>query len=286
MENAGRIEGCSVQAKFETQLGCVEVLQGSWQGPHDVESISPLHHLQLNLHDVPGGTKSCFVDHWSPNRFASMGNMFFLPADQRVRFISNCRQQQAIACEFTPGAIDEWLECRLPLPESRLEALLNLDNQRIKSLLFKVGEEIRTRGILSEYMTELLIAQLVVELVRHFHVLDDVKTGGGLSARRLRLIKERVADMTAAPTLVELAKMCNLSVRHLNRAFTHSMGISLGSYIADQRAQHAKQLIASGMSIKTVAYNMGYSSPANFSTSFSRMTGLTPTQFRQDTKKT
>ena len=281
MECTERIDGCTVAATCDTRLGKVEVLHGSWGSPHDLESMSHLHHLQLNLVKVPGGTKSCFVDRWSPNRFAAMGSLFFLPAEQRVRFKSNCRQQKAIACDFSPEAIEEWLECRLELPENKLEALLNLENKRIRNLLYQVGEEVSSRGILSEYMTELLISQVVVELVRHFQVLDNDKISGGLSAKRLRLIEERVADMSSAPSLIELAKLCNLSVRHLSRGFSQSKGISLGSYIADTRTKYAGRLLASGMSIKAVAYNMGYSSPSNFSAAFSKFVGQTPSEYRK-----
>jgi len=107
-----------------------------------------------------------------------------------------------------------------------------------------------------------------------------------LAPWRLRIIDDRLAACRAAPTLTELAGLCRLSVRQLTRGFRASRGCSIGEYVARSQLDHAKQLLATEESIKSIAYSMGFTSPSNFSTAFRRATGQTPRQFRQSELRT
>jgi AraC family transcriptional regulator len=102
-----------------------------------------------------------------------------------------------------------------------------------------------------------------------------------LAPWRLRIIDERLEALRVAPTLAELAGLCSLSVRQLTRGFRASRGCSIGEYVAQSQIDHAKRLLASEESVKTIAYSMGFASPSSFSYAFRRATGLTPRQFRQ-----
>jgi AraC family transcriptional regulator len=98
----------------------------------------------------------------------------------------------------------------------------------------------------------------------------------------LRLIDERLSEIGAAPSLGELAALCNLSVRQLTRGFQASRGCSIGIYMDHARAILAKRLLQSDHSIKEIAYSMGYNSPSSFSYAFRRSTGMTPSSFRNE----
>ena len=95
----------------------------------------------------------------------------------------------------------------------------------------------------------------------------------------MRLIDECLREMRAAPTLTELASLCQLSVRHLTRGFRTSRGCSIGDYLASNRINHAKALLASGQSVKEVAYTLGFSSPSSFCFAFRSATGVPPREF-------
>jgi AraC family transcriptional regulator len=130
-------------------------------------------------------------------------------------------------------------------------------------------------------MIELIAGQICIELVRHLLDIEELQSTGGLSRRSLRLIDERLAADGAPPNLSELASLCGLSVRHLTRAFRRSRQRSIGSYIADRRMQRARRLLAAGVSVKSIAYTMGFSSPAALSSAFRRTTGERPRDYRQ-----
>ena len=88
-------------------------------------------------------------------------------------------------------------------------------------------------------------------------------------------------EPTAAPTLNELARHCNLSVRQLTRGFKVSRGCSIGDYVEQRQMETAKRLLVDGESVKTIAFTLGYSSPSSFTYAFRRTVGISPSQFRQ-----
>ena len=271
----------TVEGQYTTGLAEVRVVKASWDRPIDTGGCSHLHHLELNLLPVPGGARACFPEFWGPDRFEPFGDLFFLPADQHIHFKSNCRQQNSVVCDFDRNALDQWFGRELEWNDNVLQNFLNIANPRIRALLFQVMEEIRNPGFGGDAMLELLVSQLAIELTRHIRGIDEVQVAGGLSPWRLRVIDQRLAQIGSQPSLEELADLCNLSVRQLTRSFRISRGRSVGSYIAEHRAEQARNLIATGMSIKSVAYTLGFSAPSNFTAAFVRATGETPRQYRQ-----
>jgi AraC family transcriptional regulator len=130
-------------------------------------------------------------------------------------------------------------------------------------------------------LAELVAAQIAVELFRYRGACTDRPGRGGLAAWRLQIIDERLAQRRAAPSLAELAGLCDLSVRHLARGFRASRGCSLGEYVAQSQIGHAKRLLATDESVKSIAYSLGFASPSGFCFAFRNATGQTPRQFRQ-----
>jgi AraC family transcriptional regulator len=126
-----------------------------------------------------------------------------------------------------------------------------------------------------------MAAQVAIELSRHLAQIEERRQRAGLSSWCLKRIDERLEDGSGPPTLAELAALCNMSVRHLTRAFRLSRGQSVGTYIAEQRIDHAKRLLALGQRVKSVAHAAGFTAASNFAAAFLRATGETPRQYRQ-----
>jgi AraC family transcriptional regulator len=270
-----------IEAEMPLGLGRVQLVRKSWNEPIDTFGIGSVHRLELALLSRPDSDRCCFPDDWGPHRFEPIGQMFLFPAQHLVHARSDCRQQNSIVCNFDPAAVAAWFDGDLKWTHGRLQGSLDIVSPNIRNLLFRIGEELRTPGFASETMIELMAGQVAIELSRHLSGIDPDRALGGLAAWRLRMIDERLSDSGASPpSLTELASLCNLSVRHLTRAFRISRGRSIGSYVAERRIDHAKRLLASGMSVKSVAYTTGFADPSNFATAFHRATGETPRQYR------
>lgn len=270
----------TIEAQAKISMGSVRVVRSFWNQSIDVCGAADVHHLQLALMRSEEA-RGCFVDRWGPMRFERIGDVFLLPAREALRAKSECRQQYSIMCTLLPEAVQAWLNDELQWTDSRLQATLAIPSPTIRAILLRMGEELRNPGFATDAMLEMLSGQIVIELSRFYMGIGQRRSTGGLSAWKLRLIDERLADAGAPPVLAELASLCGLSIRHLTRAFRASRGRSIGDYIADCRIDRAKQQLASGECVKSIAYSMGFASPSNFSAAFRRATGETPREYRE-----
>jgi AraC family transcriptional regulator len=278
MNHSGRLQ--KIEGKLSLGFGQAQVVHNFWDEPIDVSGRAQTHHIELSLLPSSVEARASFVDHWGPDRFEPIGEVFFLPADHLVHAKSNCRHQNSIICSLNPEAVNDWFDKQLAWTDLRLRTALNIPNGEIRRLLLRMGEEIRAPGFASEAMVELLAAQTIIELYRFVSGVEEGRISGGLSPWCLRLIDERLEDDYVPPSLKELAELCHLSVRHLTRAFRASRGRSIGSHIAERRLDHARRLLATGRSVKAVAYDTGFSAPSNFTAAFVKATGETPRQYR------
>ena len=79
----------------------------------------------------------------------------------------------------------------------------------------------------------------------------------------------------------ELAAMINVTPRTLNRRFQSCVAMRPIEYIQAVRIEQAKRLLESGeVTIKSLAYQVGYSDISSFTRLFKRATELTPKEYR------
>jgi AraC family transcriptional regulator len=266
-----------VEAEASFGFGHAEVIRRVWDEPIDVVGIPDEHRLEFAMLPRSGAARGYFPDRQAVH--ARFGEIFFFPAGQVVHAQSHCRHQYSVVCSFRPQAAQMWFQGGLRWTDARLQAGLNITNPSLRSLLCRLGEELRSPGFAGAALIELIAGQIGIELGRYLTGVEEPARIGGLSARNSRVIEERLRQDGAAPSLAELACLCGLSVRHLTRAFRASRRCSIGSYIVGYRMQRAKQLLASGLSVKWIAYTMGFNSPAAFSTAFRRATGERPRDY-------
>lgn len=77
-------------------------------------------------------------------------------------------------------------------------------------------------------------------------------------------------------TLDELAELVHASPRTIERAFINDTGTTFQDWRLQSRIAKAKQLLAEGIPINTVALRVGYSTPSAFGRAFKRHTGMPP----------
>jgi AraC family transcriptional regulator len=175
----------------------------------------------------------------------------------------------------------EWFDGELVWQGSLLEASLDIRDPHVRELMMRLGQELRQPGFASQTMVELIAAQLALELHRYRQRAGEARVRGGLAPWRLRLIDERLREEREMPTLAELAALCKLSVRQLTRGFQASRGLSIGQYVANSRLEHARRLLATEASVKSIAYSLGFASPSGFCCAFRRAMGETPGDYRR-----
>jgi AraC family transcriptional regulator len=240
------------------------------------------YRLDLCLTPRPRNARACYSDRWAPHRFERLGPVWLLPPGETLQACSDGnRRQRSLVCHVRSEQMRAWLQRDLEWTDRRLAAILDIPDANIRGLLLRLAEEVRHPGFASEMLVELICAQIAIELGRYCAAVIEGPMTGGLAPWRLRMIDERLREVQAAPTLAELAELCQLSVRQLTRGFRASRGCSIGDHVAHSRLEQAKQLLAGDQSVKAIAYSLGFSSPSSFSYAFRRLLGDTPRQFRQ-----
>jgi AraC-like DNA-binding protein len=100
--------------------------------------------------------------------------------------------------------------------------------------------------------------------------------------RHLLRAKDLVDARFAEPLLVaDLARAARLSPAHFSREFRAAFGESPHQYLLTRRLERAAYLLRNtDRTVTDVCFMVGLSSVGSFTTSFRRMFGMTPTQYR------
>jgi len=79
-----------------------------------------------------------------------------------------------------------------------------------------------------------------------------------------------------------MATVAGLSRAHFSRSFTRAFGESPGAYLMTRRLERAAALLRNtDHSVAGVCFEVGLTSVGSFTTSFKRIYGQTPTQYRE-----
>lgn len=124
------------------------------------------------------------------------------------------------------------------------------------------------------------------ELLLHhgFERIDDKK------AQTLEYIKTAVIDLIHHQDHFNLninwsdylSEKIGNDYQYLSSLFSSVAGITLEQYIIKQKIEKVKEyLIYKQLSVKEIAFKLGYSSVAHLSSQFKKVTGMTPSAFKQ-----
>ena len=87
-------------------------------------------------------------------------------------------------------------------------------------------------------------------------------------------------------TLADLANFCHCSESYLSRIFKRRTGVNINVYINKVRMELAKNsLVLTDASIADIALSVGFSEPNYFSRVFTKIIGVSPTEYRKRFQK-
>lgn len=130
---------------------------------------------------------------------------------------------------------------------------------------------------------EALAAILIVELFRLYGTKPlPLAPAEHIGRTRFTKVVDYIEEhLDRDLSLTELASLVNLSVTQFARAFKSAYGMAPYRYIIRRRVQRAKVLLrTSDHTIASIAASVGFPSQSRFSSSFTQVTGSTPSLFR------
>jgi AraC family transcriptional regulator len=274
----------TVEAEIRLPTATVQISRFVIPTPVDnIMGAADSYRLNLCLTPRPPGSRACFELQWGPHRFEPLGDIFLVPPGYSLHIRGESGRQMSVLCELRRDVVDRWVGADVEWSDRRLEAGLDVSSPHIRTLLGWLAEEANRPGSATTALAELMTSQVAIEVARFCTGIEEGPATGGLGAWRLRVIDDRLRAAQSPPTLAELARLCNLSIRQLTRGFRASRGCSITDYVSRGRMEGAKRLLAGEDSIKAIAFAMGFASPSSFAYAFRRANGVTPRQFRQRT---
>lgn len=94
-------------------------------------------------------------------------------------------------------------------------------------------------------------------------------------------IREINENLEKRVTVETVAQAITVSRVHLARVFKQELGISPGTYIDQQKVRRSCELFRqTNLTIREIAYLIGYENPGDFSRMFKRVTGQLPSKLR------
>lgn len=117
-----------------------------------------------------------------------------------------------------------------------------------------------------------------------FELLDDKKNAlvEKIKTTIINLIHGKDNDTLNTKLSVFLQDSIGVDYHYLSTAFSAAEGLTIEKYVILQRIERVKELLQyDEMNLSGIADNLGYSSVQHLSQQFKKITGLTPTAYRQ-----
>jgi AraC-like DNA-binding protein len=115
-------------------------------------------------------------------------------------------------------------------------------------------------------------------LVEQLHRASPVPTGVALphDTRALSIARSVIANPALRQTLVTMCASGGLSVRTFERVFRREVGIDFESWRRQVRLMRGVELLVGGLSVKEVAFSVGYQEASTFVALFRKTFSTTP----------
>lgn len=124
--------------------------------------------------------------------------------------------------------------------------------------------------------------ELLLYLSQRKPMAEDFSSGYQTSQTvRIHQIHEHLTrDLTARPTIEELAKLYHINTSTLKQVFRGVYGQPIATYMKEFRMRRAMELLADGnSSIAEVAKQVGYENQSKFTAAFKQFTGQLPREY-------
>jgi AraC family transcriptional regulator len=148
--------------------------------------------------------------------------------------------------------------------------------------LLRVGDELERGDTYSSICIEGLLLQLIGDMAR----VDSDHTRTGAEPLFLRRLRERLHEDLHKPLrIADLAASEGVPAARLSREFKRRYGCGIGDYLRRIRLEKAMNFLAtSSEAISTVALTSGFADQSHLTRELRRATGLTPRQYREQTR--
>jgi AraC family transcriptional regulator, exoenzyme S synthesis regulatory protein ExsA len=160
-------------------------------------------------------------------------------------------------------------------------------NEIVESFCYSILPFFTAADPVPEAMIELKFRELLFNILRDTANADLQDYFVQLSQQPDSPIREIMESNYAYNLAIEdYARLCNRSVSSFKRDFQGIYQTTPGRWLMEKKLVHAKKLLLqSGKTVADISFESGFENNAHFCRLFRQKTGLTPLQFRKNTRE-
>jgi AraC family transcriptional regulator len=274
----------TIEAELRAPGILVQVGDGHWDQPLELMERTTIPSLTMLLPQPLEYSEAYFAAEPGAGRFGPVGDIMFAPGECHVHVRASGGPIHLVRCVFEPARFREATGLDGRWSERSLMTCINLRNPRLKEAMTRLGQEALNPGFACATLTEALGLLIAAELGRHFHSIEERSRP---SAQTLtdwqmnRIVRYLETLSNHMPDVSGMAELCGISSRHLRRLFKETTDQTIYQYSRDIWMTKAKVMLSDGVSVKEIAYRLGFSDAASFSNAFRHVAGEPPKAFRQ-----
>ncbi len=158
----------------------------------------------------------------------------------------------------------------------RVEEVFRMEHTSVLEIL--PGRELAAQQVLAEF--EVLLADIISSAVSE--KVTDLSAGARLYAQAISYLHDNIHTSLTAP---EIAQALSISLSTLNRLFSRFAGTGVMTFFQKMRITKAAERLAEGLSVGTVADELGYPSLSSFSVAFRRVMHTSPGSYKRSQRE-
>lgn len=221
------------------------------------------------------------IDHALLFRLAGPSAAYTLTAGMRYASVGYTLEIERVRQLFD-GEVPSALRSLVDPPDGTSRVVGMHGDGRMRSMARNLGAK-DLNGPLRVLMVEGAVLQLLA-LQAAAAGLRPLPPSGDLSARERDAVHEArrllLADMRRPPSLGELATAVGLTEKRLNAGFRQAFEATVFEVLRDERLAHAQiALLEQNVSLKEIAFRVGYNHVSNFVRAFTARYGAPPRQY-------
>ena len=240
------------------------------------------HSLLYELNIVLKGC--CHFEIGNDSVIVPQGCFILIPPElkHRIAYESNLsRVKFYFSIDTKDGFYNDLIETSKIILENKMVFSYNEQMQTLLSLMLDCSKKMPR-----EYKTSIFMYAIacMMEALRIVSKEEKVKEN-----KNQKLVSSAVEyinlNISASLGVSDVSEYFNISRKQFSKIFTENMGISPGKYIKNCRiSQISNYLLFSDLSISDIVETMGYPDYSSLVNAFKRAKGITPTQYKKQTK--
>jgi AraC family transcriptional regulator len=275
-----------LDAKAETSGVRVEVRRYSGIPQGETFTVEQRDTVGLTLTPRPPIFRARYQEDISGGAYAPVGPAIFRPRNIPWVVEMTGGSLTTVSCAFEDSFFDALVGPRSGWTSSELINSLDLKSRAITQTMQILQDEALAPGFASGCLIEASATALLVHLARYLRKVEATGSneGGRLTPSQLRLIDDYLESLSGcSATIGDIARICGLSTRHLQRKIVQTTGLPVSAYVWRAQLLRAKRLLARpNLPLKEIGYQLGFNSQSSFSYAFRKAVGQTPSAFRKE----